>query len=267
MNTSPTSNNGNGRVRRWYRRGHRWVGVPLLVFVMLLATTGIALNHGGELELDQRFVNWSWMLDAYGIQMPPSSASFADDGHRATLLGERLFIDGRDTEQRAEELTGFVTLGPLVLAAGDRSVHVLTVDGDLVEIIELIDLPGPIERVGRSEGRALLQTGGGLLLSDKDVAAFKPRYDELPDAIHWSVATQPDASELDVLELAYRGRGLSVERVLLDLHSGRIVGMSGPLLMDIVGIGLILLGVSGLIMSRSRSRRENGTGNGKRPRD
>ena len=203
------------------------------------------------------------MLDAYGIQMPPPSASFADDGHRATLVGERLFIDGRETDQRAENLTGFVTLGPLVLAAGDSAVHVMTVDGDLVEFIELADLAGPIERVGRSEGRAVLQTGDDLLRSDEDIAVFKPWSDELPDAIHWSVPTQPDASELEALDSAYRGSGLTVERVLLDLHSGRIVGMSGPLLMDVVGVGLILLGVSGLIMARSRGRRDNGAGNAK----
>lgn len=246
----------------WFRRGHRWVGVSILVFVVLLSVTGITLNHGGDLGLDRRFVNWSWVLDAYGIQMPPPSASFTDDGHRAALVGERLFIDGRDSEQRVATLTGFVTLGPLMLAAGETAVHILTVDGDLVEIIDLADLPDPIERVGRSNGRAILRSGGSLLRSDEDIAVFKPWPGDAPDAIHWSVATQPDASELEVLELAYRGRGLTAERVLLDLHSGRIVGMSGTLLMDIVGLCMIVLGVSGLIMSRSRSRRENGARNG-----
>jgi len=267
MNTSPTSNNGSRRPPGWFRRGHRWVGVSLLVFVVLLSITGITLNHGGDLGLDRRYVNWSWMLDAYGIQMPPPSASFADDGHRATLIGERLFIDGRDTELHTEKLKGFATLGSLVIAAGERAAYLLTVDGDLVEAIALASLPGSIERVGRIGGRAVVQSGGVLLRSDLDIAVFEPWSADTPDAIQWPVETAPDASEMQALERAYRGRGLTVERVLLDLHSGRIVGMSGPLLMDIVGVCLIVLGFSGLIMSRSRSRRENGGRNGSGPRN
>ena len=267
MNTSPKANNGNRRPVGWFRRGHRWVGVSLLLFVVLLSVTGITLNHVGDLGLDRRYVNWSWMLDAYGIQMPPPSASFADNGHRATLIGERLFIDGRDTGQHAEELTGFVALGPLVIAAGGQSMHILTAGGDLVESVELTGLPGSIDQVGRNDGRAVVQSGTVLLRSDPDIAVFEPWAADTPGAIHWSARTTPDASEMEALEHAYRGRGLTVERVILDLHSGRIVGMSGPLLMDLVGVCLIVLGFSGLIMSRSRSRRENGVRNGNRPRD
>jgi len=239
--------------------------MSLLVFVVVLAVSGIMLNHGDSLGLDRRFVNWSWVLDAYGVEMPALSASHADEGHRATLVGERLFIDGHDVEQRMSALAGFAVLDPLVFAAGEKSIRVLTVEGDLVEVIELAGLPGPIEQVGRTGGRAVLRSGDTVLRSDQDIAVFEPWSDPLPDDILWSVATPPGADELTALERAYRGRGLSVERVLLDLHSGRIVGLAGTLLMDLVGIFLIVLGISGLVISKSRSRngigaRTNGAG-------
>ena len=228
--------------------------MSLLVFVVVLAVSGIMLNHGDSLGLDRRFVNWSWVLDAYGVEMPALSASYADEGHRATLVGERLFVDGHDVEQRMSALAGFAVLDPLVFAAGEKSVRVLTVEGDLVEVIELAGLPGPIEQVGRAGGRAVLRSGDTVLRSDEDIAVFEPWSDPLPDDILWSVATPPGADELASLERAYRGRGLSLERVLLDLHSGRIVGLAGTLFMDLVGIFLIVLGISGLVISKSRSR-------------
>jgi len=263
MNTSRTPINGNRRSGYWFRRGHRWIGVSLLFFVILLAVTGITLNHGDKLGLDRRFVSWSWVLNAYGIEMPSQLTSYADAGHRATLVGERLFIDGRDVDQRVSTLAGFVALGPMLLAAGENAVHLLTPGGDLVEVIELVGLPGPIDRVGRIGGQAVVQSAGSLLRSDDDIAVFTPWHDVATAEIQWSVSTPPTASELAVLELAYRGRGLTVERVLLDLHSGRILALPGTLLMDIVGVFLIVLGMSGLVISRSRNRRENGARNDK----
>jgi len=255
MNTSPNSTNGNHRARRWFRRGHRWVGLSLVAFILFLSLTGIALNHSGGLELDQRYVGWSWLLDAYGLQAPKPSPSFADSGHRATLLGQRLFLDGRDSGQTESALTGIAALGSLVVIGGEQTVYVLTADGEFVEAIDLAaELNGPIERVGRSGDRAVLQSSGQRYRSDPDITAFEAWNDG--SVGYWSVATLPDAAEMAVLETAWRGRGVTVERLLLDLHSGRILGKTGPLLMDLVAVFLIVLSLSGVILSKVRNRRK-----------
>ena len=43
----------------------------------------------------------------------------------------------------------------------------------------------------------------------------------------------------------YRGHGLPLERVLLDLHSGRILGKWGVWLIDVVAILLFVLAITG----------------------
>jgi uncharacterized iron-regulated membrane protein len=47
------------------------------------------------------------------------------------------------------------------------------------------------------------------------------------------------------LQRSYRGIGLSAERVMLDLHSGRILGRAGVYLVDAAAIVFLLLAVSG----------------------
>jgi len=255
MNTLPTPTNGNNGARRRFRHGHRWVGLSLVVFILFLSVSGIALNHAGDLELDSRHVGWSWLLDAYGLQVPTPSASYADTGHRATLLGERLFLDGRDIGQRESTLTGIASLGPLVLIGGEQTAYLLTADGDFVEAIDLgSQLIGQIEQVGRTGDRAVVLSAGRLYLSDRDVAVFESSESATVD--HWSMETPPGAAEMEVLEVAWRGRGLTVERLLLDLHSGRILGRAGPLLMDLVAVFLIVLSLSGLILSKVRNQRK-----------
>jgi len=257
MNTSRPASNGKPR---WYRRGHRWLGASIVAFVLFIAITGITLNHGDGLGLNQRYVNWSWLLDAYGVNAPEPSASFADGGHRATLLGERLFVDAQDSGQTTASLAGIVVAGPLVVVGGSETVFLFMTDVALVEAIDLAtELSAPIERVGVTPGgRVVIDSNGTLYLSDADVATFAPWTGGTVVEVRWSAKARPDDAELSALEAAYRGRGLTVERLLLDLHSGRILAMPGTLLLDIIGIGMILLSLSGIALARARNRRENG---------
>ena len=106
--------------------------------------------------------------------------------------------------------------------------------------------------------RAVIQSNSQLFRSDVEFAGFEPWEISPSTAIQWSVPTPPDAAELAALDEAWRGRGLTVERMVLDLHSGRIFDMPGVLFMDLVALCMIVLGLSGLLLSNSRYRRQNG---------
>lgn len=220
MNTSRQRINGNGRSR--FRRNHRWAGGTLVAFVLFLSLTGIALNHSNDLGLDRKYITWDWLLEAYGMGLPESYA-------------------------------GMVAIDPLVVVGDGRRVHVLLSSGELVETIDLAEqLPGGIDRVGLAGDRAILQSGGNLLRSDANLAEFVSWTGVEANEVNWSDEIAPDTPGLEALEASWRGHGLTVERVLLDLHSGRLFRIPGRLLLDIVAIGLILLSVSGLILARRR---------------
>ena len=46
----------------------------------------------------------------------------------------------------------------------------------------------------------------------------------------------------------YRGKGLTIERVLLDMHSGRVVGKWGTYFMDLVAILMLVISATGIWM-------------------
>ncbi len=229
----------------------------LVLFLLLLAVSGVALNHASDWGLDRRHLDWPWLLDAYGIQAPAPTASFADGGLRATLLGERLFLDDTEIAEDVAVLTGIATLHPLVLVGTPGDLYVLTTAGELVEAIDTAaGMPGPIDRVGRTGQRAVVESAGKLYRSDPDITYFERWDTDQRDELHWSVATPPAADELDVLETLYRGRGLTVERVLADVHSGRIFATAGTLIMDAVAVFMVVLSLSGLVLWIQHSRRE-----------
>lgn len=65
------------------------------------------------------------------------------------------------------------------------------------------------------------------------------------------------SSEQDVkLEVAryYRGEGLSLEKLILDLHTGKIIGIPGTMLSDLAALALIFLTGTGLYNLWRRKR-------------
>jgi uncharacterized iron-regulated membrane protein len=259
MASSRTQANGGRRSRAWFRRGHRWLGSLLVAFVVVFAVSGIALNHASDFGLDRHHVQWSWLLSAYGIDAPEPAASFAVDGHRATLLGGQLYYNGAAVAEDVAALTGMAALGPLVLIGSRSRAFVLTTDGAFVEAIDVgTELPNGIERVGKAGDVAVVESAGSLFRSDAEVTTFAAWEGDAPHKVSWSESSRPEPDQLEALREAYRGEGLTVERVLLDLHSGRILPKVGPLIMDIVAICMVILSLSGLLLSLQRGRRENG---------
>lgn len=255
MATFDSKTNGNGRNGGLLRRFHRWLGVTLALFILLLSITGIALNHSDGWNLDSNFVSSNWLLDAYGVRAPAVSASFTHGNRRATLLGKRLYLDEQEIVDDAESLTGIVVLDELILVATRDRAFVLTVDGELVEQMDLSAvLPGAIERIGNTGSFAAVISEGTVFLSDADISGFEPGTD-IPD-IAWAQSSAVPDALLTALQGHYRGRGLSIERVIADVHSGRIVTLTGPYLMDAVAILLIILSITGVVMWL-RPRRKN----------
>jgi len=63
--------------------------------------------------------------------------------------------------------------------------------------------------------------------------------------IHWSKPSQISSSITQTIKEHFRSSILPLERVLLDLHSGRFFGYIGVIIIDINGVFLILLSLSG----------------------
>jgi len=235
------------RQRHWFRNLHRWLGGIAAFFVLLLAVTGIALNHGHELGLDQRHVKWDWLLDAYGIRAPAPSVSYAAGSHRATLLGGHLYLDAKRVAQNVDDLAGAAVTDGMLLLAGADSAWLVTPEGELIERLELTGtLPGPVQRAGIRNGRPVVQSAGQVFEADAGVTGFHgPVPDDLAD-IDWSDSSPAPDRLIETLQSDYRGEGLTLERLLADIHSGRLLGSAGPWFMDFIAVCLVLLGLTGL---------------------
>ncbi len=236
------------RWRRWAAQAriwHRRAGLAIAALVAVLAITGLLLNHGERLDLDRINIATAWVVDWYGLTPVQDPAHFHAGEHWVSWIDGTVYADGKRVGEAGGTARGAVELNSLVAMATSETLVVFTRDSELVERLGSASLPGAVERVGTAASRdqIVIHTPQGRFASDSDLLTWRPFDQE----VVWSEPDTPDPVVLEEQLAAYRGQGLPLSRVLLDLHTGRLFGRLGATAMDLAAIFLLFLVATGVV--------------------
>lgn len=217
------------------------------LFVMLLVVTGILLNHTDSLGMQNFFVKNRLMLNAYDIKPQQDPYGFAVENYWISKVGDRIYFNQQELVETTEKLTGAVLSDGLLVIALDSSLLLVTATGEIVERLTGSEgVPEGIQSIGKGkDNETIIRSIHGDFIADFDNTDWQ-RKDEL-NAVWSNTGAIPDELNQKLLEL-YRGRGLSLERIMLDIHSGRIFGNWGVILVDVMAFLFFLLALSGVWM-------------------
>lgn len=243
-----------GRVLRGW---HRWLGLLAAGPALIIATTGILLNHGPGLRLDQRTVAAGWLFDWYGLSPREPMRAFRLDpegirpGDWVVEWGGQALYRGKSAGSPGRTVAAG-RLGSEIVVAGERALVLLDADGELIEELHPSLLPGGrLLRCGERDGLFVCETEDGIYHFPQWSAAETTH----GNAVRWfDSPSEPPGAVREEAELAYRGEGLPLSRVMLDLHSGRIFGTAGVILYDLAaGFFLALVG-TGLFLALKKRK-------------
>ena len=236
------------RVRRW----HRSAGAVVALFVGIFVLSGLLINHAARLELDQRHVASAWLLDHYGIHIAPSQQGWRAADNWISRSGGRIYVN-RQPLVMSEPIIGVADLDPLIVIATRHNLLLLSPTGELIEQLDSASVPTPVQALHAEGDRLWLRAANQWWHSNSDLLQWQQ--DRAPTAQAQPPSPLPSALAQDIASHA-RSHELSWLRVISDIHSGRILGAWGVLLMDAVAIVLGLLAASGLwLWLRTAARR------------
>jgi hypothetical protein len=215
-------------------------------FILILSVTGIALNHAQKLGLYETKVEARWLLDGYGMNPESPPINYTIGSTRLLWLENALFFNGKRIADTSP-LKGGARTQAIIIAATAEELILLTPAGEIVERLNGPSIPsGNIQNIALGEGKNLLvKTSAGLFGYDESILDFSLLATVDPEPI-WSAPSEPKPDELEIALQYYRGEGLSLYRIILDIHSGRLFTRLGPWMMDIAALGLIALTLSGI---------------------
>jgi len=233
---------------------HRRIGLTALALVIILAITGIMLNHTKKFKLDETFINSSWLLKWYGIEPEDEPVSYRvslnTNKHIITAWDRQLFFDNVSTTTLEQSMHGAIAVEQFIVVALDNEIILLSYEGELIERLSTSISFSNIQRLGMKYKRPVIETSEPLYyMADEHILDWDVIINE---DIKWTQQYTLNENEYQQLLIAYRGNGLKLERVILDLHSGRIFGAYGIYLMDAAAVALLWLSLSGLWVWNSR---------------
>jgi hypothetical protein len=220
-------------------KGHRHIGFAISLILILLSITGVALNHTSELKLDQRFIKSPLILDWYGISPATELKSFAIKQHWITQLEQAIYFNNKAIFTSAEPLIGAIMTGDFIVAAFNHHLVLLTLEGDVIESI-----PKPLlKKIGNQNGIIFIQQQQHIYSSKDQLLSWQK--DSQPPQ-KWSTESRLPKAMSQALKQSSREQILDVERLILDIHSGRFFGQYGVYFIDLSGVLLIFLSLSGI---------------------
>jgi hypothetical protein len=227
---------------------HRYGGIISALVIIVVCVTGLLLNHTDDLSLSKKSVNADWLLDLYGIEVPPA-VSFVFGDHYTSQLNQSIYLDSTPIQGSFAPLQGSISTSSQTLIATTRQLIVLTPAGELIETLDTLHgTPADIERIGLlPNGQPVLAANKAMWIADSNMSEWTKTNARIKNIV-WSTAATLPPDLHNAVNAHYRGAGLSFERIVLDLHSGRIFGRAGIWLGDIAAIMFILLAMTGIWM-------------------
>ena len=229
-------------VQKW----HKKIGVYIALFIVLLAGSGIVLNHSETLKLNTTYIKMNWLLDLYRINPTSEPIGYPSSGNWAIQVGKRVYFNNKEIVNDVNKLIGIVNTNGVYVIAYDDKLTLLTPEGEILEYLGSTEgVPAGMKAIGNDQGNIIIQSAHGFYQVNLDALQWNEH-----DFIKAKWSSKSEISEpLKTNILAqYRGTGLTIERILLDLHSGRVIGGWGIYLIDLIALLFIIIVITGIWM-------------------
>lgn len=230
---------------------HRRAGIAVGFFAIFLTVTGVLINHSNALGWDKERLASIFWLQLYGVTLQPVENGFELAGRWVSNAGGRLMIDEQVISECAAPLSGVVNTTDAAVALCNDSVVLFTPEGQLIEKMPLL---GAVKKGLGLDGNTVVSREQNALVSLDPQSGQWALYSNTSVAIQWS---QPAPLPMPlVMSLQFQNvpADLTWERLLLDLHSGRLFGNVGVLAVDVMGLLIMSLAITGLWVALTRKR-------------
>lgn len=212
-------------VARWHRR----FAVFVSIWLVLLAGSGLLINHANDWGLDSKPLSAPLQRWVYGIDA------------QETGLCEPITREGI----ACSELFARLQLPVGVLLLGARDLFLLDHSGQLIEKMNVRQFGLASLQAALGEGsRIYLRSANKVVMTTPDLVDGQELNSEAAAALRgrdWQVAGE-------------RSENITWERFLLDIHAGRFLGPLTTVFNDLMAAFILILAISGIWLYAVRGR-------------
>ena len=213
-------------VARWHRR----IALFVLLWLGLLAASGIFINHAHDWGLDRKSLWQPLQGWIYGVE--PAPASLCD--------GIQL------KEHECAGVFGRLELPRGALLLQPHSVQLVDAQGGVLEGLPVSQMGLVSLKAGKTVGgMVFLQGPDQVIVTDTDLLEFRRASTAELDSVQAYAWQKPVDAAVQI----------SWERFFLDLHAARFLGSFSRIFNDLMAVMILLLVVSGFWLHRMKAKK------------
>lgn len=241
------------RRKRKSRPWHRVLGMLSALPLIWVLITGFLLNHEEDFGLNDKEITTAWVLSAYGMVPSGEPMSQTVNGKVITHWDGQVFY-ANSLVDLSGSFIGSAADGDGLILVSDQSIVRLDENGELIEQLDELSLPSlPLLDVASAPGSVWVKNAEGWHSPDADWLEFTSQTAAIPAPIALSPLVDKELKA--AVATAWSGGGVSLSRLVLDLHSGNFFGAFSKYFYDLVVFCTLWLIGTGLVLQYRTSRR------------
>lgn len=224
--------------KRIIRKMHRWIGLIASIWLLLLASTGLLLQHSHDWNLNKTYIGNSFLLKSYGIG--EQFVAFEQNNHQLTQLDKQLIQDNTPTIKLSENINSAIYHKSNWIIATNSQILWIDSVGEIIKTLDNLDgIPTDIKNLGLYNYEIYFKIYKKTYKLD-DLSIKK----NIESKIHWAKPKINNKLKKLAIQLTSENY-LSYQQLIFDFHAG----ITTPLLInDIAALALIFLSLSGIVL-------------------
>ena len=251
----------NAKTKTYLKLFHKYIGFIFSLFIFQLTITGILLLYPKYFGLNTTYVSNSYILKKYQLLDYQDVKKLGKKNEKIFLLNKSLYYEKIFIDQFQNNVVNAIyqTNNNILLVFLEKQINLYTLE-EIDNQFEVIDVK---ENSFNDEIIKIGVNKKGLILIKSKTALYQINKEELVKIkkftdVTWLAPFLPERNEaISYLEL-HQGKGVSLHRIITELHNGKILGSFFTYILLLSSISLLFLIFSSFLFGISYKKERNG---------
>ena len=237
------------------RKLHKYLGFAFSLFILHLTVTGILLIYPKTFNIEETYISNFFILKKYNMDTHKEVYGLSNIEDEVVIIKNNIYINSKFVDKFKDEIINILyqkkKIKIIVLSKSTIGIYFFeNIDGEL-EINDIISLENTkkIKYLGLNLSDDIV-----FLKNDNEYYNLDNNYllklaNEKDKNIKWSNISKIDKKLAKYYLNIHQGKGVSLTRILTELHNGKFFGSIFTLILFFSSLSLIFLTLSSFIFA------------------
>ncbi len=238
------------------RKLHKYIGFAFSLFIVHLTITGILLTYPKTFKIEETLINNYYILKKYNMETFKDVFEFKNDKNDIILIKNNIYLNDKFIDKFKEDIFG------VFFNNIENKLYVLSSKRLIIYLFAIIDEELEIEDILTLNNEKSLNKLGINIITNEIILKKDSMYYKLVDNsilkliktanvndYNWSNMTKPNKDLANHYLTLHQGSGVSIIRILTELHNGKFFGSIFTLILFFSSLSLLFLTFSSFIFA------------------